>query len=118
MKEVKDQIYKRSKADPCLYYIWRNGRLALMLSWVDDILAVGHLEDVKQIKKKICKVHLSAKVKVRCNSIWATKLKWYIRKMVGPKLRSLNLFWYRKFVMNSTCLEEKYLILRQFQDRC
>ena len=32
VKEVKDQNYERSKADPCLNYIWSNGRLALMLS--------------------------------------------------------------------------------------
>ena len=53
VKKVKDRSYNRSKADPCLYYIWRNGRLAVMLSWVDDILALGHPEDVKQIEEDL-----------------------------------------------------------------
>ena len=39
-----------SKTDPCLYYIWHNGRLAVMLSCVDDILALEHPEDVKRIE--------------------------------------------------------------------
>ena len=47
---MKEGNWKRSKADPCLYYLWMNGRLAVMLSWVDNILALGHPEDVKQIK--------------------------------------------------------------------
>ena len=47
---MKAQNCNRSKADPCLYYKWTNGRLAVMLSWVDNILALGHPEDVKQIK--------------------------------------------------------------------
>ena len=61
VKKVKDRNYIRSKADPCLYYIWRHDRLAVMLSWVDDILALGHPEDVKQIEADLqsaCRVHL------------------------------------------------------------
>ena len=50
VKKVKDRNYNRYKADPCLYYIRRNGRLGVMLPWMDDILALGHLEDVKQIE--------------------------------------------------------------------
>ena len=48
--KVKARNWNRSNADPCLYYLWMNGRLAVMLSWVDHILALGHPENVEQIK--------------------------------------------------------------------
>ena len=50
VNKVKEGNWNQSKVDPCLHYSWMNGRLAVMLSWVDDILALGHPEDVKQIK--------------------------------------------------------------------
>ena len=53
VEKVEDRKYCRSKADPCLYYIWKNGRLAIMLSWVDDILCLVHPEDVNQIHKDL-----------------------------------------------------------------
>ena len=31
VEKIKDSKYERSKADPCLYYRWKNGRLALMV---------------------------------------------------------------------------------------
>ena len=66
VKKVKDRNYNRSKADPCLYYIRRNGRLAVMLSWVDDILALGHPDDVKQIEvdpyMTIMTIHIQHKI--------------------------------------------------------
>ena len=50
------QKYKRSKAYSCVYYTWVNGRLAVMLSWVDVILALGHPEDVSQMKTDLSNV--------------------------------------------------------------
>ena len=50
---MKVSNYNQSKAEPCLYYLWMNGRLAVMLSWVDNILALGRPEDVKQIKEDL-----------------------------------------------------------------
>ena len=50
VEKVKDRKYERSKAEPCLYFIWNNNRLSLMVSWVDDIMALGHPEDVKVIE--------------------------------------------------------------------
>ena len=50
---VKNRKYERSKADPCLYFCWNEGRLFLMLSWVDDLLALGHKKDVEQCKKDL-----------------------------------------------------------------
>ena len=47
---MKARNWNRSKADPCLYYLLMNGRMAVMLSWVDKVLALGHPADVKQIK--------------------------------------------------------------------
>ena len=41
VEEVEDRNYKRSQADPCLYYSWTDGRLFLMVSWVDDLLVLG-----------------------------------------------------------------------------
>ena len=52
VKKEKDRNYSRSKTDPCLYFILQNGRLTVMLSWVDDI-SLGHLEDVKQIESDV-----------------------------------------------------------------
>ncbi len=59
VKKVKDRDYNQSKADPCLYYIRRNGRLAVMLSWVDDILALGYPDDVKQIEADLQRAFVS-----------------------------------------------------------
>ena len=53
VKVLKAKNYQRSKADPCLFYRWNDGRLVIMLSWIDDNLIMGHPEDVKQFKKDI-----------------------------------------------------------------
>ena len=50
VESMKEQQYNVSKADPCLYYVWRDGRLLLCLSWVNDILALGEEQDVEQIQ--------------------------------------------------------------------
>ena len=50
VKDVKNMNYNRSKVDPCLHYIQQNSSLALMLSWVDDILALRHTEDANKNK--------------------------------------------------------------------
>ena len=33
--------YKRSVADPCLFYKWKDHQLYMWVSWVDDLLAGG-----------------------------------------------------------------------------
>jgi len=43
MSEVKYRKYEASKAYPCLYFIWKDGRLVTMVSWVDDIIALDEL---------------------------------------------------------------------------
>ena len=47
---MTDRKYEYLKADPCLSFIWKDGRLAVILSWVDDIVALGCPKDVKQIR--------------------------------------------------------------------
>ena len=42
---------KQSTADPCLYFKWVNGRLVMMMSWIDDNAIVGHESDVMELKK-------------------------------------------------------------------
>jgi hypothetical protein len=44
---------KQSTADPCLYYKWVNGRLVMMMSWIDDNAIVGQENDVKELKKAL-----------------------------------------------------------------
>jgi hypothetical protein len=53
VESIKERRYNRSKADPCLYYVWRDGRLSLCLSWVDDILALGEKQDVERIQQDL-----------------------------------------------------------------
>lgn len=61
VKAVKeDQAYDRSKADSCLFFSWKDNRLVLFTTWIDDLMIVGHPEDVKRVKtdigrKFICK---------------------------------------------------------------
>jgi hypothetical protein len=42
---------KQSTADPCLYFKWVNGRLVMMMSWIDDNAIVGQESDVMELKK-------------------------------------------------------------------
>ena len=49
----KSMGFDRSKADPCLYFKWTIGGLVLWLSWVDDCLAVGSLDNVNKAKKQM-----------------------------------------------------------------
>ena len=55
VKRMKNKDYKRSKADPCLCYIYIDGRLVLLVSWVDDILILGHPVDVERVKTDLMK---------------------------------------------------------------
>ena len=44
---------KRSTADPCLYFKWVNGRLVMMMSWIDDNAIVGQESDIMELKKDL-----------------------------------------------------------------
>lgn len=41
-----DMRYEHSRANPCLYYKWDDGRLNMWLSWIDDCLNQGSEDDV------------------------------------------------------------------------
>lgn len=53
LKAFYDMKYKRSKADPCLYYDWTDLGLVLWISWVDDCLVVGTTEAVARAKEEM-----------------------------------------------------------------
>ena len=42
-----------SSADPCLYYKWSEGRLLMMLLWIDDNTIVGFKKDVLNVKQDL-----------------------------------------------------------------
>ena len=49
------QEYKKSSADPCVYFKWKNKKLQVCASWVDDLLSAGQekyiIEDRNGLKK-------------------------------------------------------------------
>jgi len=49
----KSMFYKRSKADPCLYFAWTMFGLVLWTSWVDDCMVAGHKQAVKFAKRQL-----------------------------------------------------------------
>ena len=46
--------YKRSKADPCLYYKWEQQGISIWMSWVDDmhVTGVNVMENKEELKKR------------------------------------------------------------------
>jgi histone deacetylase 1/2 len=53
LKAFRSMGFKRSKADPCLYFAWTLLGLVLWISWIDDCLVVGKAEGVKKAKRKL-----------------------------------------------------------------
>eukprot|EP00956_Cyclotella_meneghiniana_P014849 scaffold22402_cov46-Cyclotella_meneghiniana.AAC.1 len=52
-------VYQRSKAEPCLYYAWIDGRLVIFVSWIDDFMILGHPQDVARVKQDISSAFVS-----------------------------------------------------------
>jgi len=50
---VKENRYEWSKAEPYLLYCWKDGQLVVFGSWVNDTMAYGVLDDVKQLVQDI-----------------------------------------------------------------
>ena len=51
---VRDTMgYKRSQADPCLYYKWMRGKLILWVSWVHDCLFICPPKMKDEIRKEM-----------------------------------------------------------------
>ena len=51
-KAFDDMEYKRSKADPCMYFKWIKGKICIWLTWVDDCLIIGDKATVIEEKEK------------------------------------------------------------------
>jgi hypothetical protein len=45
--------YRRSTADPCLFYAWIENHLVLFTTWIDDVMILGEPQDVKRVKREI-----------------------------------------------------------------
>jgi Reverse transcriptase (RNA-dependent DNA polymerase) len=54
-RTIKAIAFKRSGADPCLYYKWNNGMLMVIVSWVDDFFIAGCEKEVMIVKENIKK---------------------------------------------------------------
>ena len=50
---MRSMNFSRSSADPCLYFRWRDDRLVIWLSWVDDLLVTGVRDDVRDAKQDL-----------------------------------------------------------------
>jgi hypothetical protein len=53
VKALTDMKFKRSAADPCLYYCWAMYVLVVWLSWIDDCLVAGDKREVEAAKEQI-----------------------------------------------------------------
>jgi hypothetical protein len=45
--------YKQSKADPCLYFAWIGGEMAVFVAWVDDVMVLGPPSLVEQVQRDL-----------------------------------------------------------------
>jgi hypothetical protein len=50
LKAFESMSFTKSDADPCLYYRWTSTGLTVWLSWVDDCLVVGSIDNVLRYK--------------------------------------------------------------------
>jgi Reverse transcriptase (RNA-dependent DNA polymerase) len=55
LRTIKAIGFKRSGADPCLYYKWNNGMLTVIVSWVDDLFIAGCPKELLIVKENIKK---------------------------------------------------------------
>jgi hypothetical protein len=53
VKALTDMRFKRSAADPCLYYCWTMYGLVVWLSWIDDFLVAGDKRAVEAVKEQM-----------------------------------------------------------------
>ena len=50
VSKVKDRKHEILKADPCLFFCWKDGRLVVMVSWVDGIMTRREPVNVKPLR--------------------------------------------------------------------
>lgn len=46
-------LYRRSTADPCLFFAWIENRLVLFTAWIDDVMILGEPQDIKRVKSEL-----------------------------------------------------------------
>ena len=66
--------YDKSKADSCLYFMWRECRLLVFVSWVDELMILGEEPDVVQVEKDLEEAFI-AQSKDTSMSTWDLILK-------------------------------------------
>jgi hypothetical protein len=55
LQAAKKMGLTRSSGDPCLYYKWKDGRLVMMLSWIDNNAIVGYKKYMLDLKQDLMK---------------------------------------------------------------
>ncbi len=55
LQAAKKMVLTCSRADPCLYYKWNDGRLVMMLSWIDTNSIVGYKKNMLNLKQDLMK---------------------------------------------------------------
>jgi hypothetical protein len=53
VKALNDMNFKRSAADPCLYYCWTMYGLVVWISWIDDCLVAVDKRSVEAAKEQL-----------------------------------------------------------------
>ena len=70
-KHIKNMRYEQLQADPCLYFVWCDNTLVIVVAWIDDIMILGPPNIVEQAQRD-----LETAFTCKCNgehmNMWAT----------------------------------------------
>ena len=103
-KEVKNMMYKQSKADLCLYFAWIDGNMIMLVMWVDDIIVLRPpllVEKVQQDLEKAftCKgememtKYVRSKITITPNSTGLGTVKFMQQYKCANSWRSTSHKW-------------------------
>ena len=56
VKVMNQMGFTRSVGDPCIYWKWTKRGLLIWVSWIDDMLCIGHPEDVEESKNEFMRI--------------------------------------------------------------
>ncbi len=59
---------KRSSADPCFYYKWKEGKWVIMISWIEDNMILGPADLVMEVKANLME-------QFECDNLWSPHRK-------------------------------------------
>lgn len=82
LKAMSKLGFTRSLCDPCVYYKWINNRLVMWISWIDDMLCIGHPDDIEDSKNVFIK-------EFNCDNIG--EFKEYVGCKIERKVDSIKL---------------------------